>query len=550
MSSPRILIVDDSRTVRVRVRQLLEGTGIYQVLEASDGGEALQLLEKNPIDHLPDLILLDRNMPHVSGDACIRILKSDAVWRNIPVIFLTAQADKAEVAKGLTLLGCNDYLPKPFDSGEMLARVNTQVRIKQAEDENRILTRNLEVAFAEQQKAYAELRQSEEKIRLLMESVGEGVIGLDRFGTITFANPQAILLLGRSLSDMLGQNAQQLFHYNNSHGNPVTAETCLWRTTLTSGVAIHTEDEVFWRGDGSWMEVECRATAARQGEELVGAVISFSDITERKRIQRERDEALEVISSSIRYASRIQHAILPELKLFETRFNDYFVLWEPRDVVSGDIYWCDTWGEGTLLILGDCTGHGVPGAFMTLIAGGALGRAKGDIPHGDVAALMQRMHQIIQITLGQNTDTGGSDDGIELGLCFIHGDGQNLTFAGARFDLLVVEEGKVTEIKGNKKGIGYRGVVANQTYDSQMVTIQPSSRYYMTTDGLIDQIGGTSRRAFGKNRFKELLLSVQNLPMPEQRVQIYSALLAYQGGERRRDDVSVIGFQPARLVEA
>src|SRR5664279_4121981 len=125
----RALIVDDSRTARVRMRRLLETAdgGGFEVEEVADGGEAIALLEKSPLDRLPDVILLDRNMPRVSGDACIRILKSDPVWQTIPVIFLTAQADKAEVAKGLTLLGSDDYLPKPFDGGEMLARVKALV---------------------------------------------------------------------------------------------------------------------------------------------------------------------------------------------------------------------------------------------------------------------------------------------------------------------------------------------------------------------------------------------------------------------------------------
>jgi adenylate cyclase len=156
----RALIVDDSRTARVRMRRLLETAegGGFEVDEVADGGEAIALLEKSPLDRLPDVILLDRNMPRVSGDACIRILKSDPVWQTIPVIFLTAQADKAEVAKGLTLLGSDDYLPKPFDPGEMLARVKSLVRAKKAEDESRALMKTLEQALAAQRKANAELK--------------------------------------------------------------------------------------------------------------------------------------------------------------------------------------------------------------------------------------------------------------------------------------------------------------------------------------------------------------------------------------------------------
>ena len=156
----RALVVDDSRTVRVSLRKILETVEgcDFEVEEATDGAEALKFMEKTPADRLPDIILLDRNMPRMSGDACIRILKSDPVWKTIPVIFLTAQADKAELVKGLTLLGGDDYLAKPFDAGEMIARVKALVRAKKAEDQNRALTHNLERALEAQRKAYEELK--------------------------------------------------------------------------------------------------------------------------------------------------------------------------------------------------------------------------------------------------------------------------------------------------------------------------------------------------------------------------------------------------------
>ena len=156
----RALVVDDSRTVRVSLRKILETVegSDFEVEEAADGAEALKFMEKTPADRLPDIILLDRNMPRMSGDACIRILKSDPVWKTIPVIFLTAQADKAELVKGLTLLGGDDYLAKPFDAGEMIARVKALVRAKKAEDQNRALTHNLERALEAQRKAYEELK--------------------------------------------------------------------------------------------------------------------------------------------------------------------------------------------------------------------------------------------------------------------------------------------------------------------------------------------------------------------------------------------------------
>ncbi|MBF0136723.1 MAG: response regulator [Magnetococcus sp. DMHC-1] len=421
MGTP-VLIVDDSRTVRMRVRQLLEGAAQadYDVIEASDGDEALAYLENTPLDHLPDVILLDRNMPNMSGDACIRLLKSDPVWRTIPVIFLTAQASKTEVVQGLTLLGGDDYLPKPFDAGEMLARVNALVRAKKAEDANRKLTRDLALALANQQKINTEL-----------------------------------------------------------------------------------------------------------------------NIT-----KNELSEVVAVLEGSIRYASRIQRSILPPVGLTETVFQDHFILWEPRDVVGGDIYWSCLWGGGFLFILGDCTGHGVPGAFVSLVATGAFERALLEVKPGQVGNLIERMHQLVKKTLRQDVEGGESDDGMEMAVCYLNPEKSELVFAGAGFSLFISLAGEpLVEIKGTKRGIGYRATPMDQSYSQHPFNVARGMRFYLTSDGLIDQVGKERRRALGKKRFLEIINQNGHLTMNEQKKILWQALLQWQGDERRRDDVSVVGFK-------
>jgi len=409
----RALVVDDSRTVRTHVRMLLQAadSANFEVIEAADGSEALQWLEKKPQADLPDVILLDRNMPRVSGDACIRILKSDPVWRNIPVLFLTAQADKAQVVKGLALLGADDYLAKPFDAGEMVARVTTLVRMKKAEDKIRTLNKDLEQALDIQRKTNKRLR-----------------------------------------------------------------------------------------------------------------------------------DALDVISSSIRYASRIQHAILPDDALLAQWIPDYFMLWHPRDVVGGDIYWAKPWGKGILLMLADCTGHGVPGAFMTLIANGALENALRVVEPGDPAGLLTRMHQNVQTILGQDTDGGGSDDGLEVGACYIPPEKQNLTFSGARFSLFIQDGQDVSQIKGDRWNMGYRGLPVDPGYTNQVIPATPGRRFFMITDGLQDQTGGEKGRGYGKRRFVATLSEYAHAPLTEQGQQVYANLEQYRGDKMRLDDITLFGF--------
>ena len=277
--------------------------------------------------------------------------------------------------------------------------------------------------------------------------------------------------------------------------------------------------------------------------EFIGIGTIQSDITERRKAEQEIADAMAQINASIEYASRIQRSILPPVEALSSAVSEHFVLWEPRDTVGGDMYWCRKWGSGVLILLGDCTGHGVPGAFMTLIANGALDLAYMEVPPGDAAALLQRMHQLIQLALGQDRGEGDSDDGLEAGACFLQRGRPTLTFAGARFSLFVSEVGEVREVKGDKSGLGYRGIARNVSFTNQTVDFVPDALYYMTSDGLIDQIGGEKSRSFGKRRFKELLTSIRDIPMDQQRDQVQQALSDWQGDQRRRDDVSILGFK-------
>jgi PAS domain S-box-containing protein len=243
----------------------------------------------------------------------------------------------------------------------------------------------------------------------------------------------------------------------------------------------------------------------KHGEPLrmVGTV---QDITPRKESELKIKKFFDIIQSSINYASRIQRAILPDSEIINNLTPDHFVLWKPRDIVGGDIYWCRHWGDGTLLMLGDCTGHGVPGAFMTLIANGALNEASLETTEGDCAALLSHMHLLMQNVMGQDHEGGESDDGIEIGACYFPPNKQQLIFAGARFSLFMTQPGteEVIELKGDKSGIGYCGIPQDIQFTNHEVELLPDRVHYMTSDGIIDQIGGEKKRSFGKKRFKKL----------------------------------------------
>jgi serine phosphatase RsbU (regulator of sigma subunit) len=267
------------------------------------------------------------------------------------------------------------------------------------------------------------------------------------------------------------------------------------------------------------------------------------DIKLRHRAQQELEAAHHIVHSSIQYASRIQRAILPPENYFSAMIPDHFVLWEPRDVVGGDIYWCKPWGDGCLIILGDCTGHGVPGAFMTMLSTGALERAIREVVPDNVSELLQRMHSILQNTLNQHSKHGQSDDGIEMGACYLNANKSKMIFAGARFDLYVLENGVVNIIKGSKSGMGYRGIASDQQFESQEILIDKNMTFYLASDGVVDQVGADSGWGVGRKRMMQWMVEAGPLPLAEQKSHIYNNFLAYQGNATRRDDVSIIGFK-------
>jgi two-component system sensor histidine kinase ChiS len=160
-----IVIVDDSRSIRSHVRRVLESAPEpFSVIEHENGLQVLRWLSKLATKEYPDLILLDRNMPHLTGDECIRILKADSQWKNIPVLFLTAQVSIQNLVQGLVQLSADDYLPKPFAPDELIARVQVLLRIKKAEDQSRELNRQLQNALDDQVLAYKELKTTKLKL--------------------------------------------------------------------------------------------------------------------------------------------------------------------------------------------------------------------------------------------------------------------------------------------------------------------------------------------------------------------------------------------------
>ncbi|WP_445764891.1 SpoIIE family protein phosphatase [Pseudomonas sp. RIT-To-2] len=248
---------------------------------------------------------------------------------------------------------------------------------------------------------------------------------------------------------------------------------------------------------------------------------------------------------SIEYASVIQRAMLRASRdALKSTLDDAALLWEPRDVVGGDFYHFCAYPDGWFGAIADCTGHGVPGAFMTLIASSSLTQALARCGPRDPARLLSAVNRSVKELLGQVqgvAETPESDDGLDAAFFWVDTASQTLSFAGARLSLALLHPGaeQVETLAGQRMGVGYVGSALDYQWASTQVALQPGSLLFVATDGLTDQIGGPRNIAFGKRKAFDTLLAHRQAPANEVCTAVHQALAGWQGSQRRRDDLTL-----------
>ncbi|MDC2858430.1 MULTISPECIES: SpoIIE family protein phosphatase [unclassified Delftia] len=255
------------------------------------------------------------------------------------------------------------------------------------------------------------------------------------------------------------------------------------------------------------------------------------------------------IMHSIEYASVIQQSLLRSSREALARAcPGADLVWEPRDVVGGDFYQFSQDGDGWFATVADCTGHGVPGAFMTLIATSSLGQAIKEHGPRDPAALLGHVNRSVKQMLGQldgKDGTPGSDDGLDAACFWFEPAHRRLRFAGARLSLFLLHPGAeaVEVVDGQRKGVGYVDSEFDFAWNNIDLELPAGTLVFTTTDGLIDQVGGPRGITFGKKRLRELLLEQAGRTPAEINRALLDALQAWQGEHHRRDDLTFFCFR-------
>lgn len=250
------------------------------------------------------------------------------------------------------------------------------------------------------------------------------------------------------------------------------------------------------------------------------------------------------VTASITYAQRIQTAVLPSEQRLREAFSDGFVLLLPKAIVSGDFYWFGQVGTQKIIAVVDCTGHGVPGAFMSLLADAFLNQIVIRDQITAPAAILARLHQDTQEILRQKESN--NKDGMEISLCTIDEAHQVMHFAATRQPMLYFQEGQMHQLEGSAYPIGggfYEGEAAYQ-FEQQRIDISTPTTVYLFSDGYRDQFQGAKRgHKFTMKRFVALLQDIHLLPMQRQYEQLLQAHLDWRGEAMQVDDILVLGFQ-------
>jgi sigma-B regulation protein RsbU (phosphoserine phosphatase) len=249
------------------------------------------------------------------------------------------------------------------------------------------------------------------------------------------------------------------------------------------------------------------------------------------------------IMDSIYYARRIQNAILPSFSQIDSLLNNYFILYLPKDIVSGDFYWMHE-VDGLLMIAAvDCTGHGVPGAFMSIVGFNQLNQAVNVKKARSAGAILDELNKGVIDTLSENKSEGSIKDGMDLALCVFDFAAKKVEFAGANNPMVLVRNKEAIKFKGDRFPVGAYEGSQTQRFKNIEIELQEGDCIYLSSDGYADQFGGPENKKFMYKRFQEMIVEINSHPMAVQKEFLHKRLYEWMGSNDQVDDILVIGIR-------
>ncbi len=382
--------------------------------------------------------------------------------------------------------------------------------------------------------------EQEERMRSKMQALSENspdlITRMNREGTFFYINPTIETYTGKEPAHFLNKNLEE-----SGLGESIVEE---WKKVLYEvGATKHkVSREIDFPSELGDRVMNVNAIPEFDEDEKLESVLVVShDITDRKLIELEVQNKNRKINDSLNYASRIQEAILPDNRVIKQVFPESFIYYKSRETVSGDFPWFVQQGDDIFIAAVDCTGHGVPGALISLIGYFLLNDIVKSRGITDPGIILDQLDEGVTQTLKQDSEDSKTKDGMDIALCRINKN--QVQYAGAHRSLYFMQQEELVEIKGDKFPIG-GGIYKNQTnFTTHTIEVKKDDGVYFCSDGFPDQFGGPDNRKFGPKRTRALIQEQHPLPMAQANKNFANIWENWRGDERQTDDVLMIGIK-------
>ncbi len=426
-----------------------------------------------------------------------------------------------------------------FEEGSkyLIPMVDGNQHIRWMEWSYKRFSENTRVIIGQDVSERVELQNTHE---LLVQNVEDLIFTVDINGNFVFLNDTFLNRMEYTKEELLGTDSTQVVHES------VREEIQYFYRShfLERKKSSYKELPIVTKsGKTIWIGQYVNTIMTPGTNKHVKGFISLArDITEIKNQQKILNAQRDDITASISYAQRIQFQLLPDRQLFENYFNDHFIMFSPKDIVSGDFYWLHKLDDKLVTVLGDCTGHGVPGAFMTLLGINLLNNIVLEGHITDPGAILNELDKRLE----EYFDTQGSSkvsDGMELSICVIDENKQEIAYACAGSRFLIHSEDGFTMYKGSSEHIGDRKHSEFNGYQTHYTDLSENDIIYLFSDGFQDQFGGPKNKKYSFRRFLDLLEANVNLGLEDQRMMIEAEFDQWMSNQPQTDDVTVMGVQ-------
>ncbi len=382
-----------------------------------------------------------------------------------------------------------------------------------------------------------------QKLSIVASETDNGVMIMDAWGNLEWINQGFTKMFGYTFDEIISEKGRNLVETSSN----INIHDIILSIRETKKPVIYISENTTKSGEKKWVQSTITPILDNNNE-VVKLVAIDSNISKLKKaekeITRQRDEISmqkKEITDSIIYSRHIQNAILPTNEYIREIIPNSFILYKPKEIIGGDFYWVSEQEGKIIIAVADCTGHGVPGALMSMIGVTFLNEIVNNKKITRPAEILNRLRKRVIEALHQSEEDESSHDGMDIALCVIDTKTNKLSFAGANNPIIIVENNEYTEIKPDKMPISIHHM-KDKVFVQKEMKITSGHTIFLFSDGFADQFNMEGKK-FLKRKFKELLKNISSLPFDKQKEKLKNTFVEWQGETEQVDDVTVMGFK-------